>query len=134
MKPDWRRNGPERMWRGRESLEIIEGKAVELDTEALNLGVRLTELLAEESPEELLRKLQAFKRSVEDALARSSSAFQILRQLDSAGLKECARCTEELEQRLSRNAHYRVLGKLAEAEQIIAELTNPAKAGTSKTV
>lgn len=128
MKPDWRRNGAERMWRGRESLEIIEGKAVELDTEALNLGARLTELLAEESPEELLRRLQSFKRSVEDSLARSSSAFQILRQLDDAGLKECARCTEELEQRLARNPHYRVLGKLAEAEQLVAELTAPGKA------
>lgn len=129
MNSDWRRTGAERMWRGRESLEVIEGKAVEIETEAVSLGARLTELLAEESPEELLRRLQAFKRSVEDALARSSSAFQILRQLESADLKECARCTEELEQRLDRNPHYRVLGKLAEAERLVAELTGAVKAG-----
>ncbi|MDX2201125.1 MAG: hypothetical protein NW223_00085 [Hyphomicrobiaceae bacterium] len=123
MKPDWRRDGPEHARRGRENLEIIEGTAVELDTDALSLGARLTELLAEESPEDLLRRVHAFKRTVEEALARSSSAFQILRQLESAGLKECARCTEELEQRLARNPHYRVLAKLSEAESLVRELT-----------
>ncbi len=127
MMPERRMDGAQRMWRARENFEVIEGKAVELDTEAVSLGARLTELLAEESPEDLLRRLQGFKRSVEDALARSSSAYQILRQLESAGLKDCARCTAELEERLARNPHYRVLGKLAEAEELVADLTGPPK-------
>lgn len=126
MKPDWRQDPSQRARRGRESLEVIEGTAVELDTEALSLGARLTELLAEESPEDLLRRVQGFRRTVEDALARSSSAYQILRQLESAGLKDCARCTEELEQRLAKNPHYRVLGKLSEAEQLVRDLTGAA--------
>lgn len=127
MTPDKRRNGAERIWRGREVIDVIDGKAVEIDGDVLNLGARLSELLAEETPENLLRRLQTFKRSVADALARSSSAYQILRQLESSGLKDCARCTAELEERLSRNPHYRVLGKLAEAEQLIQELTNEAR-------
>lgn len=128
MTPDQRRHGAERMWRGRErEFEVIEGKAVEVNTDALNLGARLSELLAEESPEALLKRLQSFKKSVEDALTRSSSAFQILRQLEGAGLKDCARCTAELEERLARNPHFRVLGKLAEAEALIQELTTETR-------
>ena len=50
-----------------------------------------------------------------------------LRALESAGLKDCARCTAELEERLSRNPHYRVLGKLAEAEKLLEELSAPAR-------
>lgn len=129
MSMDQRRVGAERMWRGRNtgSLDVIEGKAVEIDSDTVNLGARLSELLAEESPESLQLRLQTFKRSVEDALARSSSAFQILRQLESAGLKDCARCTAELEERLARNPHYRVLGKLVEAEQLLEELSAPKR-------
>jgi hypothetical protein len=129
MSSDKRRTGAERMWRGRDGvpLDVIDGKAVEIDTETLSLGARLSELLAEESPDSLLLRLQTFKRSVEDALARSSSAFQILRQLESAGLKDCARCTAELEQRLARNAHFQVLGKLAEAESLLADLSAPRR-------
>lgn len=129
MSMDQRRVGAERMWRGRDGnrLDVIEGKAVEVDSDALNLGARLSELLAEESPESLQLRLQTFKRSVEDALARSSSAFQILRQLESAGLKDCARCTSELEERLARNPHYRVLGKLEEAEKLLEELSTPKR-------
>lgn len=128
MTPDQRRHGAERMWRRHEhDVEIIEGTAVEVNTEALNLGARLSELLAEESPETLLKRLQTFKKSVEDALIRSSSAFQILRQLEGAGLKDCARCTAELEERLARNPHFRVLGKLSEAEALINELTRAAR-------
>ncbi len=129
MSMDQRRVGAERIWRGRDAgrADIIEGKAVEIDTDAVNLGARLSELLAEESPESLHLRLQTFKRSVEDALARSSSAFQILRQLESAGLKDCARCTAELEERLARNPHYRVLGKLAEAEKLLEELSAPSR-------
>jgi len=129
MSMDPRRVGAERMWRARDGshLDVIEGKAVEVDTDAQSLGARLSELLAEESPESLLQRLQGFKRSVEDALARSSSAFQILRQLESAGLKDCARCTAELEERLARNPHFRVLGKLAEAESLLKEFTAPTR-------
>lgn len=66
--------------------------------------------------------LAVFKRSVEDALRRSSSAFHILRQLEESGLKDCARCTGELEAKLASNPHYLVLGKIAEAEKLITEL------------
>jgi hypothetical protein len=117
------------MWRAREGgpVGIIEGKAVEIETDTVSLGARLSELLAEESPESLLLRLQTFKRSVEDALARSSSTFQILRQLETAGLKDCARCTAELEERLAHNAHFQVLGKLAEAEALLAGFAKTAR-------
>lgn len=87
-----------------------------------SLGARLSELLAQESPDDLLGRLAVFKRSVEDALRRSSSAFHILRQLEESGLKDCARCTGELEAKLASNPHYLVLGKIAEAEKLVTEL------------
>ncbi len=87
-----------------------------------SLGARLSELLAQESPDDLLGRLAVFKRSVEEALRRSSSAFHILRQLEESGLKDCARCTHELEARLAGNPHYLVLGKIAEAEKLVSEL------------
>jgi hypothetical protein len=91
--------------------------------DAANLGARLSELLALETPDDLLGRLTEFKRSVEDALRRSSSAFHILRQLEESGLKDCARCTRELEARLAGNPHYLVLAKISEAEKLLAELT-----------
>lgn len=87
-----------------------------------SLGTRLSELLAQETPDDLLNRLAVFKRSVEEALRRSSSAFHILRQLEESGLKDCARCTRELEARLANNPHYLVLGKIAEAEKLVTEL------------
>ena len=60
--------------------------------------------------------------SVEDA-GRSSSVYQILQQLEESGLKDCARCTRELETRLASNPHYVVLRKIAEAEKLVSELT-----------
>jgi hypothetical protein len=113
----------------------IEATAQEVDTgssrwpippvngEAASLGARLSELLAQETPEDLLGRLTAFKRSVEEALRRSSSAYHILRQLEESGLKDCARCTRELEARLAGNPHYLVLAKIAEAEKLVSELT-----------
>lgn len=111
----------------------IEAVAEEIDAAALpwarsnreiaRFGARLSELLAQETPQDLLVRLDAFKRSVEDALRRSSSAFEILRQLEESGLKDCARCTRELETRLERNPHYIVLRKIAEAEKAVTELT-----------
>jgi hypothetical protein len=92
-------------------------------TEAASLGARLSELLAQESPDDLLGRLGEFKRSVEEALRRSSSAYHILRQLEESGLKDCARCTRELEARLAGNPHYLVLAKIAEAEKLVTELT-----------
>lgn len=129
MNPDGRRNGAERLWRGqaRGQVQTIDATAHDIDSEAISLGARLSELLAEETPEDLLRRLQTFKRSVEESLARSSSAFQILRQLESSGLKDCARCTKELEERLANNPHYNVLSKLSEAEQLLAQFTRPAR-------
>lgn len=91
--------------------------------EAASLGTRLSQLLAQETPDTLLDRLGAFKRTVEDALRRSSSAYQILRQLEDSGLKDCARCTRELESRLAGNPHYVVLAKIAEAERAVRELT-----------
>lgn len=127
MKPDKRRNGAERMWRGpsrnSNNVQTIEATAYVAEDEAISLGARLSELLAEETPEDLLRRLEAFKRSVEESLMRSSSAFQILRQLEGSGLKDCARCTKELEDRLTNNPHFKVLGKLGEAEQLLSEFT-----------
>jgi hypothetical protein len=93
-----------------------------INTEAARLGARLSELLAQETPDDLLERLGQFKRSVEVALRRSSSAFHILRQLEESGLKDCARCTRELEARLAGNPHYLVLAKIAEAEKLVAEI------------
>jgi hypothetical protein len=90
--------------------------------EAASLGARLSELLAQETPEALLGRLAEFRQSVEEALRRSSSAYHILRQLEESGLKDCARCTRELEARLANNPHYLVLGKIAEAEKLVSEL------------
>ena len=92
-------------------------------SDAPSLGARLSQLLRQETPDTLLDRLGEFKRSVEEALKRSSSAYQILRQLEDSGLKDCARCTRELEQRLAGNPHYVVLAKIAEAERAVRELT-----------
>jgi hypothetical protein len=89
--------------------------------DAASLGARLTELLSQETPDDLLQRLGEFKRSVHAALARSSTAYQILRQLEDSGLRDCARCTRELEERLAGNPHYLVLGKIEEAEKLVAD-------------
>jgi hypothetical protein len=119
---------------------IIDAVAVEVETrppppppwpqpstggEIASLGARLSELLAQETPNELLTRLGDFKRSVANALQRSSSAYQLLRQLEDNGLKDCARCTAELEERLASNPHYVVLGKIAEAEKLVSALAGP---------
>jgi hypothetical protein len=91
--------------------------------EIASFGARLTELLAQETPQDLLGRLGDFKRSVDLALRRSSSVYQILQQLEESGLKDCARCTQELEARLARNPHYVVLRKIEEAEKLVAEVT-----------
>ena len=90
--------------------------------DAPSLGARLSELLSQETPDSLLERLAEFKASVEDALKRSSSAYQILSQLQSSGLQDCARCTQELETRLAANPHYVVLAKIAEAEHAVRAL------------
>jgi hypothetical protein len=91
--------------------------------EIASFGARLSQLLAQETPHDLLGRLAEFKQSVEEALRRSSSVYQILRQLEESGLKDCARCTRELETRLAGNPHYVVLCKIAEAEKAVSELT-----------
>jgi hypothetical protein len=91
--------------------------------EIASFGARLSQLLAQETPGELLGRLGEFRQSVADALRRSSSVYQILQQLEESGLKDCARCTQELETRLANNPHYVVLRKIAEAEKLVAELT-----------
>lgn len=96
-----------------------------INGEIASFGARLTELLAQETPHDLLGRLGDFKRSVEDALRRSSSTYKLLQQLEESGLKDCARCTRELEARLAGNPHYVVLRKIAEAEKLVVELTAP---------
>ena len=91
--------------------------------EIASFGARLSQLLAQETPHDLLGRLGQFKQSVEEALRRSSSIYQILQQLEESGLKDCARCTQELETRLAGNPHYVVLRKIAEAEKLVSELT-----------
>jgi hypothetical protein len=91
--------------------------------EIASFGARLSQLLAQETPNDLLGRLVEFRQSVEEALRRSSSAYQILHQLEESGLKDCARCTRELETRLAGNPHYVVLRKIAEAEKLVSELT-----------
>lgn len=115
--------------------DIIDAVVEEVDTgsstwsrsngnrEIASFGARLSQLLAQETHHDLLGRLGEFKQSVEDALRRSSSAYQILHQLEASGLKDCARCTGELEARLAGNAHYVVLRKIAEAEKLVSELT-----------
>jgi hypothetical protein len=93
-----------------------------LGGDAVSLGTRLSELLSQETPDDLLLRLADFKRSVHDALLRASSPYQILHQLEDSGLKDCARCTQELEARLATNPHYVVLGKITEAEKLVAGL------------
>ena len=91
--------------------------------EIASFGARLSQLLAQETPHDLLGRLGEFRQSVEDALRRSSSVYQILQQLEESGLKDCAHCTRELETRLASNPHYVVLRKIAEAEKLVSELT-----------
>ena len=92
-----------------------------------DLRSRLTELMGAESPERLVQRLGDFKRSVRETLIASSSAFAILDQLADSGLRDCAKCTHELENRLAGNPHYMVLAKLEEAEQMLAELGHSAR-------
>jgi hypothetical protein len=94
-----------------------------LNADLVRFGARLSELLSQETPDDLLNRLAEFRRSVELALERSSSAYQVLRQLEDSGLKDCARCSRELEARLAGNAHYIVLSKIAEAERLVSEAT-----------
>jgi hypothetical protein len=115
--------------------QIIEALAEKVDVasstwsastgsgEIASFGARLSQVLAQESPEDLLGRLGEFKRSVQETLRRSSSAYQILQQLEESDLKDCAPCTRELESRLTGNPHYVVLCKISEAEKLISELT-----------
>jgi hypothetical protein len=91
--------------------------------EIARFGARLSQLLAQETPNDLLARVTEFRRSVEQELRRTSSIYQILEQLEESGLQDCARCTEELEARLAANPHYIVLRKLAEAEKQLADIT-----------
>jgi hypothetical protein len=87
-----------------------------------SLTDRLNQLFKEESSEQLTERLGAFRRSLEQTLERSSQAYQILSQLEQTNLKDCARCTQELQARLAGNPHYVVLGKVLEAERLLAGL------------
>ena len=106
-----------------EEVDVGSSSWSKSNGEIASFGARLSQLLAQETPHDLLGRLTEFKLSVDDALRRSSSAYQILRQLEESGLKDCARCTRELETRLAGNPHYVVLRKIAEAEKLVSELT-----------
>lgn len=96
-------------------------------TEGGDLRSRLSQLMGDESPERLALRLSEFRKSVRETLIASSSAFAILDQLADSELKDCAKCTRELEARLAGNPHYIVLGKLYEAEQVLAKLGHSAR-------
>ena len=77
--------------------------------------------------ERLALRLGEFRKSVRETLIASSSAFAILDQLADSGLKDCAKCTRELEARLAGNPHYIVHGELYDAEQVLAKLGHSAR-------
>jgi hypothetical protein len=87
-----------------------------------SLTERLGQLFKDESIEQLGHRLGEFRRTLEKTLEKSSQAYQILSQLEQTNLKDCARCTKELQARLAGNPHYIVLGKVIEAEQALAAL------------
>ena len=78
----------------------------------------------DDSPERLLQQLAEFKRAVHTSLQRSSSAYQILHQIEDSGLRDCVKCTREIEARLAANPHYLVLGKLLEAERLLTQVAS----------
>ena len=82
---------------------------------------RLGSFAGDDSPESLQQRLAEFRQAVHTALQRSSSAYQILHQIEDSGLRDCVKCTREIESRLARNPHYLVLGKLIEAERLLAQ-------------
>lgn len=89
-------------------------------------GPRLMDMLVDPSPERMAHQLQAFRVSVQDLLAVSSTAYRLLSELENAGLAECAPCTDQLRQTLAANPHFVVLKKLEEAERLLSGL-GPAR-------
>lgn len=87
-----------------------------------SLNERLNQLFNDESVERLSARLGEFRRSLEQTLEKSSQPYQLLMQLEETNLKDCARCTQQLQARLDANPHYRVLGKLREAQQLLDQL------------
>ena len=83
---------------------------------------RLGSFAGDDSPERLLQRLKEFKQAVHTSLHRSSSAYQILHQIHDSGLRDCVKCTREIENRLASNPHYQVLGKLLEAERLLTQV------------
>lgn len=106
-------------------VEALPRAKVSINREIARFGARLSELLTQETPHDLLGRLAEFKRSVDEPLRRASSAYRLLRQLEESGLENRAHCTRELEARLATNPHYVVLRKIAEAEREIAAITAP---------
>lgn len=105
--------------------QLFEGRrtgSAPASTSDRSLNERLSQLFNDESVERLSARLGEFKRSVSQSLEKSSHAYQILLQLEDSNLKDCARCTKELEVRLVSNPHYIVIRKLEEAEKQIARL------------
>ena len=92
-----------------------------------DLRSRLGDLMGEESPERLRQRLAEFRRTVRETLIATSSAYAVLDQLSQSGLRDCAKCTREIEARLANNPHYIVLEKLEEAERRLAELGYAAR-------
>jgi hypothetical protein len=92
-----------------------------------SLNERLTQLFNDESVERLSARLAEFRRSLEQTLEKSSQPYQLLMQLEETNLKDCARCTQQLQARLDTNPHYRVLGKLREAQQLLDQLEFPRR-------
>jgi hypothetical protein len=62
----------------------------------------------------LAHQILELRQRISAELARSSKDYEILSQLDEHDLRECARCTKELERRLAADPRYLVLQKLDE--------------------
>ncbi len=74
--------------------------------------------------EELLAKISGFRSAVADALYEISNDYRILCNLAHADLKSCDELINELRERLSHDAHYRVLAKLDEAHALTSAALN----------
>lgn len=62
----------------------------------------------------LAHQILDLRRRISADLASSSKDYEILSQLDENDLRECARCTKELERRLAMDPRYQVIQKLDE--------------------
>ncbi|HRD76060.1 MAG TPA: hypothetical protein PK264_08975 [Hyphomicrobiaceae bacterium] len=80
------------------------------------------ELVLDTSSDNLVRQVRSLISSVEAALSASSKPYRLLKQIEDAGLSECARCTAELRNALERNHHFVTLIRLRDLEAALQRL------------